>query len=258
MKKKIDLPKMPWTVRVPVVALYALAVFCVGYAVFLTSSVTAIAEVFLLCFALIFLSLGLGLQRGRTWVAGLLAAGGVLGIGCAVGCSICKVWRAGLVFLLISLPAMLPCLPSARQWLKATSAANPAKTGCVASVAKIVLWVAFVPAAFIVFALLMSVVPGTFAFLHLARYESKEALVAAESNLVFRTFDFAQDGTNYTAIVLKPIGTFASGPAVFVADATGRIIDRCRDYGDNMRFRERWEFSWKNFRKEDVKREESK
>ena len=70
--------------------------------------------------------------------------------------------------------------------------------------------------------------------------------------------DFVQNGTNYTTIVLTPIGALASGPAVFVADATGRIIARCRDYGDNMRFRERWTFSWKDFRNEDAKKEESK
>ena len=83
------------------------------------------------------------------------------------------------------------------------------------------------------------------------KYENKEALILNEAEQVTKTFDFAQNGTNYTAIVLKPIGTFASGPAVFVADATGRIIDRCRDYGDNTRFNERWTFSWKDFRKED-------
>ena len=44
MEDKVELPKMPWTVRVPMLELYALAALCVGYAVYLTSPLTAISE----------------------------------------------------------------------------------------------------------------------------------------------------------------------------------------------------------------------
>ena len=101
-------------------------------------------------------------------------------------------------------------------------------------------------------------IPGLNKAVRLGKYKSKDALISNEAEQVTKTFDFVQNGTNYTAIVLTPIGALASGPAVFVADATGRIIDRCRDYGDNMGFRDRWEFSWKDFRKEDAKTEKSK
>jgi len=46
--------------------------------------------------------------------------------------------------------------------------------------------------------------------------------------------------------------------AAEIADATGRIIDRCRDYGDNMQFRERWAFAWKDFGKEAAKTDDMK
>ena len=69
MKDKVDLPKMPWAVWVPMLELYALAALCVGYAVYLTSPLTAISEGFLLFLALIFFWFGHGLQRGREDVA---------------------------------------------------------------------------------------------------------------------------------------------------------------------------------------------
>ena len=66
MKDKVDLPKMPWAVWVPMLELYALAALCVGYAVYLTSPLTAISEGFLLFLALIFFWFGHGLQRGAS------------------------------------------------------------------------------------------------------------------------------------------------------------------------------------------------
>ena len=127
-------------------------------------------------------------------------------------------------------------------------------SGCLGVTARVLVWVASVPIAFAVLIALLEV-PSFNAASCLVKYENKEALILNEAEQVTKTFDFAQNGTNYTAIVLKPISALSSSPAVLVADGTGHIIDRCRDYGDNMRFRERWAFSWKDFRNEDAKGE---
>ena len=238
MEDKVELPKMPWTVRVPMLELYALAALCVGYAVYLTSPLTAISEGFLLFLALIFFWFGRGLQRGREDVAELLFA-------CAV---ICGILGAVLLFLIstnwhvacfvsaLTLPMLLICLPSSRRWfmeMRGVRSKGKSSFRWLAIVGRVLAWVVFIPIALVV-------------------------LIALLAEQVTKTFDFTQDGTNYTAIVLKPIGALPSGPAVFVADSTGRIIDRCRDYGDNSRFNGRWAFSWKDFRKEEAKTEATK
>ncbi len=265
MKDKIELPKMPWTVRVPMLELYALAVLCVGYAVCLTSPLTAIVEGSLLFLALIFFWFGRGLQRGREDVAELLVGwvvicgilGGVLSL-----CILCpsQDMIAGCLALALALPVLLLCLPSAKQWFTAVGAMRATKKpspGCLGVATRVLAWGVSVPVAFVVLIALLEI-PGLNKGMRLGKYESKGALISNEAEQVTKTFDFVQNGTNYTAIVLKPIGALASGPAVFVADVTGRIIARCRDYGDNMQFRERWSFSWKDFRKEDAKTEKSK
>ena len=265
MKYKIELPKMPWTVRVPMLELYALAVLCVGYAVCLTSPLTAIAEGFLLFLALIFFWFGRGLQRGREDVAELLVGwvvicgilGGVLSL-----CILCpsQDMIAGCLALALALPVLLLCLPSAKQWFTAVGAMRATKKpspGCLGVATRVLAWGVSAPVAFVVLIALLEI-PGLNKGARLGKYESKDALILNEAEEVTKTFDFVQDGSNYTAIVLKPIGALPSGPAVFVADATGRIIARCRDYGDNMGFRDRWEFSWKDFRKKDAKTEDSK
>ena len=262
MKDKIELPKMPWTVRVPMLELYALAVLCVGYAVCLTSPLTAIAEGSLLFLALIFFWFGRGLQRGRKDVAELLAVWVVIGgvLGSVLSFIISQIRIGGCIALAFSLPALLVCLPSSGRWFAAVGAMRSTKkssSGCPGCAVKILTWVVTVPVAFLVLIASLEI-PGINKSARLGKYESKDALISNEAEQVTKTFDFVQNGTNYTAIVLTPIGALASGPAVFVADATGRIIARCRDYGDNMRFRERWSFSWKDFRKEDAKTEDSK
>jgi len=261
MKKEIDLPKMPWTVRVPMLELYTLAVSCVGYAVYLTSPLTAVAEGFLIFLALIYFWFGRGLQRGHEDVAELLVLWVVICgvLGAVLSFVISQNWIGGCIAVAFALPALLVCLPSAKRWFASAGAMRSTKKslpGCLGFAAKILAWAVTIPFAFIVLIVLLEI-PGHNTAARLVKYEDKDALISNEPEQVTKTFDFVQNGTNYTAIVLKPIGAFPSGPAVFIADATGRIIDRCRDYGDNMRFRERWEFSWKNFRKEDVK-EESK
>ena len=258
VKKKIDLPKMPWTVRVPMLELYALAVHCVGCAVCLTGPLTAKVEGFLIFLALIFFWFGRGLQRGREDMAELLVGwvvicgilGGVLSL-----CILCpsQDMIAGCLALALSLPVLLLCLPSAKQWFTAVGAMRATKkplSGCLGAAARILAWAVSVPVAFVVLIALLEI-PGLNKASCLVKYENKEALILNEAEQVTKTFNFTQGGSNYTAIVLKPIGALSSGPAVLVADATGQIIDRCRDYGDNMRFRERWAFSWKDFRNED-------
>ena len=132
--------------------------------------------------------------------------------------------------------------------------AKESSSGWLGVVARVLAWVVSVSIALFVLIVLLKV-PYFNTISRLGKYESKDALILNEAEQVTKTFGFVQDGTNYTAIVLKPISALSSGPAVLVADATGHIIDRCRDYGDNMRFRERWAFSWKDFRKEDGKGE---
>lgn len=265
MEDKVELPKMPWTVRVPMLELYALAVLCVGCAVCLTGPLTAKAEGFLIFLALIFFWFGRGLRRGREDVAELLVGWVVIcGIlGCVISlCILCPSQgiTVGCLALALALPALLVCLPSAKQWFTAAGAMRATKkpsSGCPGVAARILAWAVSVPVAFVVLIALLEI-PGLNKGARLGKYESKDALILNEAEQVTKTFDFVQGGSNYTAIVLKPIGALPSGPAVFVADATGRIIARCRDYGDNMRFRERWSFSWKDLRKEDAKTEKSK
>ena len=127
----------------------------------------------------------------------------------------------------------------------------------LAIVGRVLAWVVFIPIALVVLIALLEI-PWLNTVSRLVKHEHKAALISNEAEQVTKTFDFTQDGTNYTAIVLKPIGALPSGPAVFVADSTGRIIDRCRDYGDNSRFNGRWAFSWKDFRKEEAKTEATK
>ena len=259
MKKKIELPKMPWTVRVPMLELYALAAFCVGYAVYLTSPLTAMTEGFLLFFALILFWFGHGLQRGREDVVKLLVVWMVIcsALGACFSFVVSQNMIVGCTVLALAIPLLLVCLPSARRWFAAADAMRSNKnspSGCLGVTARVLVWVASVPIAFAVLIALLEV-PSFDAASCLVKYENKEALILNEAEQVTKTFDFTQDGTNYTAIVLKPIGALSSGPAVLVADATGHIIDRCRDYGDNTRFNGRWAFSWKDFRNEDAKGE---
>ena len=71
---------------------------------------------------------------------------------------------------------------------------------------------------------------------------------AAASNEVNRVFQFTQDGTNFTVVVMGRMRLLASGPGVFVFNEDGMRVDRTIDYGDDLRFRERWGFTWADFR----------
>ena len=253
MNKEIDLPKMPWTVKVPMLELYALVVLCIA-----TTPIIGGA----LFLSLVFLFFGLGLQHGREWVAELFVVLVVICgvLGSVLSFIISQNWIFGCTALAVALPELLICLPSSRQWFVAAGgmrAMKKASSGCLGVAVRVLAWVVSVPIAFVGLIVLLEV-PYFNTISRLGKYESKDALILNEAEQVTKTFGFVQDGTNYTAVVLKPIGAFPSGPAVFVAGATGRIVDRCRDYGDNMRFRERWDFSWKDFRKEEAKTEEGK
>ena len=100
--------------------------------------------------------------------------------------------------------------------------------------------------------------PGSNTASRIMKYEDRDAVISNEAEQVIRMFDFEQYGTKYTAIVLKPVSALASGPAVLVADATGRIIARCSDCGDDTGFCERWALmalTREDFRSEDVEAE---
>lgn len=262
MKDKVDLPKMPWAVWVPMLELYALAALCVGYAVYLTSPLTAISEGFLLFLALIFFWFGHGLQRGREDVAELLVAWAVICgvLGALLLFQFSTNWHVACFVSALTLPMLLICLPSSRRWfmeMRGVRSKGKSSFRWLAIVGRVLAWVVFIPIALVVLIALLEI-PWFNTVSRLVKYEHKAALITNEAEQVTKTFDFTQDGTNYTAIVLKPIGALPSGPAVFVADSTGRIIDRCRDYGDNSRFNGRWAFSWKDFRKEEAKTEATK
>ena len=76
----------------------------------------------------------------------------------------------------------------------------------------------------------------------------KDEFMAAASNEVNRVFQFTQDGTNFTVVVMGCMRLLASGPGVFVFNEDGIRVDRTIDYGDDLRFRERWGFTWADFR----------
>lgn len=110
---------------------------------------------------------------------------------------------------------------------------------------KTVRAVAFVGLSLIILSLLVDV-PGCRRYRRYRAYPNLRGLTAAETNDIRKVFAFRQDGSNFTAVVVKPCRALASGPAVLVYDADGRLVDHTRDYGDYP-LRRVWNFSWTDF-----------
>jgi len=79
-------------------------------------------------------------------------------------------------------------------------------------------------------------IPGCRRFQRYATYENMQEMIVAETNDIRRIIPFQQDGSNYTAVLVKPCRVMASGPAALIYDHEGRLVDRNLDTGDAYRY----------------------
>lgn len=90
-------------------------------------------------------------------------------------------------------------------------------------------------------------IPGCKRFNRYASYKSLKELTEAEAEDIQRIVPFQQDGSNYTAVLVRPCRSLASGPAVLIYNEDGKLIDRNLDIGDygyrSGRGRNDWKFS---------------
>ena len=168
-----------------------------------------------------------------------------IGIMCAFGlCAMVWTFVFNMTFFLVMLPfAALPVLlylPPSGRWFAAVREERGDQNGgcasCVAFFAFLILMLMLIALDF----------PSRS---RCSRYSSmtRDEFLAAVSNEVNRVFQFTQDGTNFTVVVMGPMRLLASGPGVFVFNEDGIRVDRTIDYGDDLRFRERWGFTWADF-----------
>lgn len=75
-------------------------------------------------------------------------------------------------------------------------------------------------------------IPGCRRFHRYASYENMQEMIVAETNDIKRIIPFQQDGSNYTAVLVKPCRVLGSGLAALIYDHEGRLVDRNRDIGD--------------------------
>jgi len=109
----------------------------------------------------------------------------------------------------------------------------------------IIMGILFMATAFCVMmaAVIVLESPGMRKYNRLCAYPNKDALFAAEPDEVKKVIDFSQNGTNYTAVVLSWIGFLPSGPAVFIYDEGGKMVDHCSDSGECDSFLRRWHYA---------------
>ena len=109
----------------------------------------------------------------------------------------------------------------------------------------IIMGILFMATAFCVMmaAVIVLESPGMRKYNRLCAYPNKDALFAAEPDEVKKVIDFSQNGTNYTAVVLSWIGVLPSGPAVFIYDEGGKMVDHCSDSGECDSFLRRWHYA---------------
>lgn len=86
-------------------------------------------------------------------------------------------------------------------------------------------------------------------------YPKMDALLAAETNDVVRFDDCTINGTNVTIVSMRPCRWIASGCAMLVYDADGKLIDKTRDEGDDGRFQRTWSEAWRKSLNEKTCRE---
>ena len=82
--------------------------------------------------------------------------------------------------------------------------------------------------------------PGARRFGRYCSHPDLRTVLVAEKDDITATLAHERGGTNYTIVVFKPCRHLASGPAVLVFDAGGRLYDKSLDEGDDSRFQREW------------------
>lgn len=220
----------PWTVTA--------AIFLIGATGMVFAALSSVAIAVWLAL------LTIELYRKETWVRGFillsaLPVSGLIAITIAFG-----TLRFAIVAIPFLISAILLQLPPPRKWFDKTSTKENAthisrwsKILRLSYRAVIVSPIAVLLPGMIAFT---PSIPGIIKFSRLSGYQTKNALLAAEPCEVKKTVEFIQNGTNFTAIFLSPIGLLPSGPPIIIYDANGRRVDCCRDSGDNLRFLKQW------------------
>ena len=239
MKERMDLPKMPWTIRMAIGLLDALCVIVVAFA--LTDCVSRVPLYRLEFIGAVWL-IGLDVELRRGWCAirqlvtlAAIASTLLLMNPC---------WRALPCIALIVGVAIMLYIPPSGGWLLDVARIEKSKSVGVwrkirRTIYRVVLATPFVAVSLVGFIALPEI-PGAWKYERLCAYPNKEALQTAEPEEVSKVIEFSQNGTNYTAVVLSWIGFLPSGPAVFIYDESGIRVDQCSDSGDNDSFLRRW------------------
>ena len=220
----------PWTVTAAIFLLVAIGV------VFAALSSIAIAVWLFL--------LTIELCRGQAWIRSFIAlsAFSVSGL-FAINC-VCGTIRFAIVAIPFVLSAILLYLPPSIKWFAQTATKEdsthiPVWRNVLQLSYRAVIVVPVVALLLGMIALSPSI-PGIIKFSRLSGYQTKDALMAAEPYELKKTIEFIQDGTNFTAIFLSPVGFLPVGPPIIIYDADGRRVDYCLDSGDNLQFLKRW------------------
>lgn len=245
------LPKRPLGVVAAVFVLYALAAGLAALAVWLDppgQPCLSIAPGLLLCLAVLSARLGLGVQRGGRWSRNFLVDTGATSLVLGVTVIFVSPSRHVCFAALPVALCILLSIPSSRRWYAEVDAVchRPRSAGWLTHLTSVSCAVLF---AGIGFSVLLAI-PRADAYSRLTRHEELDTLVSCESNMIMRVFAFGRYGTNYTAAVLKPIDMLSSGPAVFIFDEAGHIVDRCSDSGDDPEFLHKWNIWSRDFLQE--------
>ena len=189
--------------------------------------------------------LSLSLRQGKSAMRLIFIPVGIM---CAIGLY-AMVWTfefnltVSLVTLpFVALPVLLYLPPSGRWFAAVRESRGDRNGGCASCVAFF---------AFLILMLMLMLITLDLPWrTRGARYASmtRDEFMTAASNEVNRVFQFMQGGTNFTVVVMGRMRLLASGPGVFVFNEDGIRVDRTIDYGDDLRFRERWGFTWADFR----------
>lgn len=239
MNKRMDLPKMPWTIRMAIGLLDAL---CVVVVIFALEDCGSGMRLFLmkLIGAVWFIGLDIELRRGWCAIRQLVTLAAIASTLLLMN----PCWRALLCIALIVGTAIMLYIPPSSDWLLV--AARIEKSELVGLWRKIrrtiyrIVLATPVVAVSLVGLIALPEIPGTWKYERLCAYPNREALQTAEPEEVSKVIEFSQNGTNYTAVVLSRIGFLPSGPAVFIYDESGIRVDQCSDSGDNDSFLRRW------------------
>ena len=256
MKPTSEIPK-PWTLKA---AFLIIDGTCLLVAVqwlctlVLDFSWVCIPGLFLIC---MLVGIDLGLRRGRSVMRIIFIPVGLM---CIVPWAVD--FNPAFLFALpfVILPILL-YLPSSGKWFaaandkerpctdgKATCHRQPPKSlECVNGCSGCLAIFVFAVMSFTLLTIMVET-PYMRKSHRYSRMQKDEFLTAA-SNEVNRVSNFTLDGTNFTAVVLGGMRFLPSGPAVFIFNEDGRLVDHTIDSGDDGAFHERWRRSlWADFR----------